>query len=65
MDKKKKKKIKKKISIYEKKEYIKNFVYKNIKYINNNIIIEEFESDFSSSDEEIILEDELENEFLE
>jgi hypothetical protein len=42
-------------------EIIKNFVYKNIKYINVLPKIEEFESDYSSDEEIIDLENDIEN----
>ena len=54
---KKKKPLEKKISLEEKKNYIINFVYNNIKYLNANIIIEEFESDYSSEEEIELLDD--------
>ena len=54
---KNKKPLEKKISLEEKKNYIINFVYNNIKYLNANIIIEEFESDYSSEEEIELLDD--------
>jgi hypothetical protein len=48
-----------KYTLEEKKLIVNNFIYKNIKYLNSDIIIEEFESDYSD-DEIIDIENELE-----
>ena len=58
-------KKKRKITIEEKKIIIENFVYKNIKYINNPVLIEEFESDYSDDEEIIDIEEIQEMEELE
>ena len=49
-----------KYTLEEKKVIVTNFIYKNIKYLNTDIIIEEFESD-NSDDEVIDIETELEH----
>ena len=54
---KKKKSLEKKISLEEKKNYIINFVYNNIKHLNEAIIFEEFESDYSSEEEIELMDD--------
>jgi hypothetical protein len=48
-----------KYTLEEKKIMVINFIYKNIKYLNTDIIIDEFESDYSD-DEIIDIDNELE-----